>query len=237
MAKDSFYFPHDFNARHDDKMQVLMMECGAAGYGIFWGIIEILHEEKDHKIEHNIIFEKSFSKQMSTNVEQVLNTIQVCLTLGLLKKDIDFIYSDRVNANMKFRESISKSRSDAGKQSALKRALNKEIPTNAEQVSTSVEQNPTKPNKEKKRKEKKIKENKEYVIPSFEDFYKYYKESIQTKFPTDEFNVKTKYDTWVENDWRDGHDNEINNWKLKLRSVAPYLPVKKQTQIQGGMVY
>lgn len=42
--KDSHYFPHDVNARVDEKIIHLIYKMGWEGYGIFWGLIEKLHE-------------------------------------------------------------------------------------------------------------------------------------------------------------------------------------------------
>lgn len=43
--KESFYFQHDYNARNDPKMQRLIMNCGVAGVGIYWCIVEMLYEQ------------------------------------------------------------------------------------------------------------------------------------------------------------------------------------------------
>lgn len=43
--KDSFYFPHDYHARHDPKLERLRMEVGPVGDGIYWDIVEMLYEE------------------------------------------------------------------------------------------------------------------------------------------------------------------------------------------------
>jgi hypothetical protein len=43
MAKDTFYFSHDFNARNDIKIKKLIAKHGYLGYGIFWAIIEELY--------------------------------------------------------------------------------------------------------------------------------------------------------------------------------------------------
>lgn len=45
MAKETFYFSHDFNARSDRKMINLLMACGIEGVGIYWCIVEMLYEE------------------------------------------------------------------------------------------------------------------------------------------------------------------------------------------------
>lgn len=43
MAKDTFYFSHDYNARNDDKIKKLIRKHGMRGYGIFWAIVEDLY--------------------------------------------------------------------------------------------------------------------------------------------------------------------------------------------------
>lgn len=42
------YFSHDSNARNDDKMLELRMKHQAAGYGVYFMILERLREEKDY---------------------------------------------------------------------------------------------------------------------------------------------------------------------------------------------
>lgn len=43
MRKDSFYFSHDYTARNDDKIKVLIRKLGFEGYGIFWALVEDLY--------------------------------------------------------------------------------------------------------------------------------------------------------------------------------------------------
>jgi len=45
ISKDTFYFSHDYHARHDPKMQKLNMVLGMEGIGIFWCLIEICYEQ------------------------------------------------------------------------------------------------------------------------------------------------------------------------------------------------
>jgi hypothetical protein len=42
--KDSFYFKHDYGARNDPKTVKLRRDLGMCGYGTFWAIVEMLHE-------------------------------------------------------------------------------------------------------------------------------------------------------------------------------------------------
>ena len=48
MKKDTFYFPHNTNARNDPKMIQLFMELNLSGIGFYWNIIEILHRGKQY---------------------------------------------------------------------------------------------------------------------------------------------------------------------------------------------
>lgn len=43
MIKNSFYFSHDYNARNNDKIKVLIRKLGFEGYGIFWALVEDLY--------------------------------------------------------------------------------------------------------------------------------------------------------------------------------------------------
>jgi len=43
MSKETYYFSHDYNARTDEKIKLLIRKHGLKGYGIFWAIIEDLY--------------------------------------------------------------------------------------------------------------------------------------------------------------------------------------------------
>lgn len=61
-------------------------------------------------------------------------------------------------------------------------------------------------------------------IPSFEEFKKYaIEKSVRVKRQLDESKLILKYDSWVENNWKDGNDNPIKNWKSKLNNTLQYL--------------
>lgn len=153
--KDTYYFSHDYNPTSDPKIQALIGEYGAVGYGIFWRIVEMLHEDELHKLQCKKYIYLALAKQMLTSVEQVESIIKNCIdTYELFKTDGDFFWSERVMRNINKRTELSNKRSKAGKMSA---EMRKNL-TSVEQVSTSVQQNPT---KERKVKENKVNENKE----------------------------------------------------------------------------
>lgn len=47
--KDSYYFPHFYNARHDRKIKRIRKDLGIEGYGIFFMLLEVLREQTDLK--------------------------------------------------------------------------------------------------------------------------------------------------------------------------------------------
>ena len=156
--KDTFYFSHDYNQTSDPKIQALIGEHGAVGYGLYWRIVEMLHEEETHKLPCKKYIYLALAKQMSTSVEQVEMIVKCCVELcELFVSDNELFWSERVLRNIGKRTEISNKRSEAGKKSAELR----KISTSVGQVSTSVQQNPTKESKGKKRKEKEDKYNKE----------------------------------------------------------------------------
>lgn len=57
-------------------------------------------------------------------------------------------------------------------------------------------------------------------IPTFEEFGKY---AIEHKPNADKQDVKLKYEAWIQNDWKDGKNNKIINWKSKLLQTLPHI--------------
>jgi len=161
--KDTYYFSHDYNPTSDPKIQALIGEHGAVGYGLYWRIVEMLHEEETHKLPCKKYIYLALAKQMSTSVEQVEIIVKCCIELcELFVSDNELFWSERVLRNIEKRTEISNKRSEAGKKSAELR----KISTSVEQVSTSVQQNPT---KESKGKENKVNKNREKEIKDFKE--------------------------------------------------------------------
>lgn len=72
-------------------------------------------------------------------------------------------------------------------------------------------------------------EEKNKHIPSFDDFLIH---AVSKKPKIDRTLVKLKYDSWVENDWKDGNDKIITNWRSKLTNTVPYIQEEKDNQPQ-----
>jgi hypothetical protein len=81
--------------------------------------------------------------------------------------------------------------------------------------------------REDKRKEEKKKINKKenFQIPSLNEFFLYAQSIPEFKndFEQLKFSIQSKYETWVSDEWKDGHGVKIKNWKTKLKNTLPYL--------------
>ena len=57
MAKEAYYFPHDCNARSDEKLINIRSTLGAEGYGVYFMVLERLMESSDyiHVKDYNAI--------------------------------------------------------------------------------------------------------------------------------------------------------------------------------------
>lgn len=64
---------------------------------------------------------------------------------------------------------------------------------------------------------------KEIKIPELEEVLNYCKEILKERFVDLKLSIEMKYKAWVTNDWKDGYDNKIKNWKTKILNTIPHL--------------
>jgi hypothetical protein len=208
--KESYYFPHDYDPTSDPKIQALIGEFGAIGYGIYWRIVEMLHSDSLHKLPLKQYIYLAIAKQMLTSAEQTQAIINYCIDVcELFVSDGVFFYSNRVNSNFEKRSEISEKRRVAGRAGAI------------------AKQNLAKCSKGKEKKEK---ENKESIEPidlsfiepeyknAFETFLQYKKdrkESYKTKqtILAAYMNLKLLSDLNPENAVKVVNQTMANNWK------------------------
>lgn len=94
------YFPHDFNARNDPKLQELLMKHGMAAIGVYWCIVEMMYEQGgelpldccnsiafalhvDEKLVQNVFVSNLFyTKQFCIRSHSVDKRIKKLLTLS-----------------------------------------------------------------------------------------------------------------------------------------------------------
>lgn len=234
MPKETYYFPHDYTAGNNPKIRAMLCTYSAWGYGTYWYIIELLHQNDDHKLPLKKYIYSAIAQQMSTNVEQVLKFISDCIEeYELFQSEGGFFFSERVNKNIEKRLEISEKRSLSGKKSA---ELRKEQSTNVEQMSTSVQQNPT---KEKKRKETTIKSS-IATVPLLSEVILYFDEKGYS-----EQSAKKAFEYYTNLNWHNKNGNPIINWKnsmlnnwfkpdnLKITSSTNIRPIDHKKNAEG----
>lgn len=148
--KDKFYFSHDYEASNDPKVMAMVSEYGAAGYGLFWRIIEMLHADENHRLPLKPYIFLAIAKQMMTDAKQIESFVGDCCTLfELFVTDGQYFWSDRVLRNIEKRDEIREKRREAGQRGANA----KQMLANAKQTEANAQQNLA---KERKVKESKV---------------------------------------------------------------------------------
>lgn len=61
------------------------------------------------------------------------------------------------------------------------------------------------------------------IIVNENVFLDYCKEILSEKYSSYAFSLKAKYESWVDNGWKDGHNKKIINWKTKIKNTIPFL--------------
>ncbi|WP_312554521.1 transcriptional regulator [Empedobacter brevis] len=59
-------------------------------------------------------------------------------------------------------------------------------------------------------------------IPSLEEFTKYAK-TLENYIPELENLIIEKYESWTKNDWKNGYNKSITNWKSSIKNAIPFL--------------
>lgn len=95
------YFPHDFNARTDPKLQQVMMAHGLHGIGAFWCIVEMMYEQGGRLTTSSI---QAIAYNLHTTCELVESIIK---DFDLFVIEEDFFSSKSVQTRIVKKEEIS----------------------------------------------------------------------------------------------------------------------------------
>jgi hypothetical protein len=212
MAKDTFYFTHDFNARQDAKIKRLIMKHGMAGYGMFWSIVEDLYNNANALPTDY----ESIAFDLRSTTEVVTSIIK---DFGLFVVDGDTFGSMSVQSRLDARALKSKKARD----SAHKRWDN-----DANALPTDSDSNAIKERKEKERKEKERKDERRVSlkdrIPTLQLFIAYgLEKAAANKLNVSQSSISMKYEAWKVAGWLNGNGDEIRNWKASLLNTLPHI--------------
>ena len=119
-TKSTNYFSHDSNARNDEKLVRLRMKQGAAGYGVYFMILERLREEADYMSakDYNMI---AFDLRVDA---AIVKSVVEDFGLFTFTDDGKCFYSESFSRRMGMKDAVKKKRSEAGKKGGEKRWTN-----------------------------------------------------------------------------------------------------------------
>lgn len=156
MKDNSFYFQHDNTAFSDEKILDLRSSLGIEGYGIYWALIELLHQNNG-KMQ---LLSKRLAFAIQVNEQNLMSVIN---DFNLFIVEDGYFYSKRLLDQIQYRAEIIEKRSIAGKSGAnAKQMLSKHSP------------------KERKGKERKEEDNKGNESKLWRDDFEIYKSELRT---------------------------------------------------------
>lgn len=154
MSKDAYYFSHDSNAFHDQKIIKLRMEFGLEGYGFYWALIEILRNESNYEIENDC---DALSFHLNIPNLRITRLMNKCISVGLFVETNNIIYSESLKTRMNIVDKRRVSGSKGGKAKALATDLLQAKAKQTSKQNSSLKESKGKEKKEdKKSKPKKV---------------------------------------------------------------------------------
>lgn len=198
MAKDTYYFSHDYNARNDSKIKRLLSKHGYLGYGLFWAIVEDLYNNANAlPTDYD-----SIAFDLRTTTEIVISIIN----------DFDLFCietSEFGSASIERRLNERNEKSVKARESAFKR-WNK-VKENANALPTQSDSNAI---KESKGKETKLNKSIVFTPPILEDVLSYFKDNGYS-----EISAQKAFRYYNDANWMDSKGNKVKNWKQKMQGV------------------
>lgn len=217
MAKDNYYFQHDYGARNDPKLMRVLHKLGVQGIGCYWCIIEQMYEQGG-SLPRSSIETIAFS----LHVEESMLISLIDDFLLFETDEVDF-WSNSVQDRLEKRMEIAQKRKEAIRKRWQKYKEDTNVLQENNKSNTSDLQNDTKERKEKERKEKEIeldesnsidKENnkrRRFTPPTLEEVKSYCQERNNSIDPV------LFYEHYTENGWTRGK-NKMKDWKATIRT-------------------
>lgn len=112
MAKDTFWFKHDYNARNDEKILELRSLHGAEAYGVYWMIVETMADNDNGGIKGGLV--GGLSHGFGVAKGRLQEIIKCCLDVDLFYEENGYYFSRRMLRHKEERKFFS----DMGKEGA-----------------------------------------------------------------------------------------------------------------------
>lgn len=154
----SSYFPHDSNARNSEKLLELRMQHGAAGYGVYFMLIERLREAADYSCVVNY---NSIAFDLRVSAELIKSVLRDFRLFAFFQTDEgERFYSESLRQRMKPMDEMRVQRRNAAAISVAKRKERAESQRSFNALSTLVAENENTRSTDVTQKSNKVKESK-----------------------------------------------------------------------------
>ena len=154
----SSYFPHDSNARNSEKMVELRMKHGAAGYGVYFMLIERLREAADYSCVVNY---NSIAFDLRVSAELIKSVLRDFRLFAFFQTDEgERFYSESLRQRMKPMDEMRVQRRNAAALSVAKRKERAESERSFNARSTDVAEKENARSTDVAQKSNKVKESK-----------------------------------------------------------------------------
>lgn len=121
-------FVHDSNARNDERILALRIHHGAAGYGVYFMLLERLRDDKDYMCvkDYNTL---AFDLRVDASL---VKSVVECFGLFTLTEDGTKFFSESFSRRMEHAKVVSQRRSAAGRKGGFAKAVSQKGPHTAE---------------------------------------------------------------------------------------------------------
>jgi len=211
MKEQNSYFSHDGNARNDAKLLKVRMKHGAAGYGVYFMILERLREEDGYMSakDYNMI---AFDLRVDAGL---IKSVVEDFGLFAFTEDGECFYSESFNRRMIVKDEIKKKRSEAGKKGGAPRGNDNasKNKNNQKQANGCFETSKeSKGNKNIKKKESKenVSPRNVFHAPTISEVQDYITEKQLTHVSAERFMAYYESNGWIVG------RNKMKSWKAAL---------------------
>lgn len=194
MAKDTYYFSHDYNARNDRKIAALVKDYKSSGYGIFWATCEMMHEEGG-SIEFDDLTIDAIAKDMnedSTIVSEIINKCVDKYRLFTKQNEAEsfasMLRSSRIERNLIGKNEKKEIKANAGRLGGIKSGesrRNNNLLKQNEALLQPASSNEPKESKVKESKENIIQGNNLWFLQYYHSTYGIYKDTFNGQSTTE----------------------------------------------------
>jgi len=206
------YFSHDYSARNDERVLELRSEFGWEGYGLFFGIVEMMAENKG---QLNRTKTGAIAIGLSTDRKLVESIIDKCLELGLFYDagDLGVLRSKRLDEHFEIRGKYAEAGRKGGSWTPSKQSE-----TDEKQATVKPGLNKAEAIKKESKVKKESKETKKnvYVVakpPTAQQVDAYFLDNGSELIEAAKFR-----DHFVSNGWKVGGRSPMKDWKASARN-------------------